>query len=124
MKKLSNINGAKECVREHSDLIKIIEEDTGDIDWSEEGNDTYVCCSPFRNESKPSFKVSGKRFKDWGGEQHSGDIFAWVQIWHGLSFVESIYHIAERFSIDLSPFQRDPTSEELQQHKYIEIYIH
>ncbi|MCK5611402.1 hypothetical protein KAR91_56550 [Candidatus Pacearchaeota archaeon] len=121
MKKLSNINGAKECVREHSDLIKIIEEDTGDIDWSEEGNDTYVCCSPFRNESKPSFKVSGKRFKDWGGEQHSGDIFAWVQIWHGLSFVESIYHIAERFSIDLSPFQRDPTSEELQQHKYIEI---
>jgi DNA primase catalytic core len=121
VKKLSNIDGAKEYVREHSDLLKMIEDDVEDVEWTEESGDVHVCCSPFRDEQHPSFKVSGNRFKDWGGEQHSGDIFAWAQIWHGLSFVESIYHVAKKFELDLSPFQRDPTPEEMDRHRYIGI---
>ena len=76
MKKLTDINSAKEYVRDRADLREIIAEDIGDDrEWGQEGTDTMVTLSPFRNESKPSFKVSDKKFKDWGGEQHGGDVY-------------------------------------------------
>jgi DNA primase catalytic core len=121
MKTFSNLQGAKEYVRENSDLMQVIDEDVGEIDWKEESNGTYICCSPFREEDNPSFKVSNNRFKDWGGEQNSGDIFSWAQLWHNLSFPEAVSHIAERFRIDLTPFHKDPTQEEIQRARYIRI---
>lgn len=111
----------KEYVREYSDLVTIIEEDVEDISWKQESNGILVACSPFREEDNPSFKVSGDRFKDWGGEQHSGDIFAWVQLWHNLSFTESIEFIADRFELDLSPFKREPTDAERQKSRYLKL---
>ncbi len=118
MKKLKDLNTAKEYIRERSDLVSIIESDAGELDWTEEGSGTLITNSPFRNEENPSFKVSGNRFKDWGGEQHSGDVFAWAQIWHGISFVESIFHVANKAGLDLTEFLKDPTPEELQESKY------
>lgn len=118
MKKIVDLTGCKEYVRENTNLLEIINEDVGDVDWKEEGGNTFVCCSPFRDETKPSFKVSGQRFKDWGGEQHSGDIFAWLQIWHGVSFEESVVLAAEKSNLDISGFLRDPTPEELERNKF------
>lgn len=112
MRKFSNIQGAKDFVRENTDLVTLINADVGEKDWKEESNNVFVCTSPFRDEAKPSFKVSNNRFKDWGGEQHSGDIFSWVQIWHGLSFIESIQYVANHFGLDLSPYYREQTKEE------------
>ena len=116
-----NIQAVKEYVREHSDLARLIEEDVDGIEFKQEGNGVLVACSPFREEDTPSFKVSGTRFKDWGGQQYSGDIFAWVQIWHNLSFVESIEYVAERFQLELAPFKRDPTPQEIQRARYLQI---
>jgi len=121
MRKFSNLQGAKEYVRENSDLMQVIDEDVGDVEWKEESNNTYVCTSPFRDEDNPSFKVSGNRFKDWGGEQHSGDIFAWAQLWHNLSFIESVQHVADRFKLDLTPFYKDPSPEEIARSRYVQI---
>ncbi len=84
MKKVKDINAAKEFVRERANLFDIISEDIGDQEWKDEGTNTQVTCSPFRDESNPSFKVSIDKFKDWGGEQHGGDVFTWIQLWHGL----------------------------------------
>jgi DNA primase len=64
-----NLQAVKEYVREHSDLVRMIEEDVGHIEFKEEGNGVKVACSPFREEDNPSFKVSGTRFKDWGGQK-------------------------------------------------------
>ncbi|KKL89505.1 hypothetical protein LCGC14_1914010, partial [marine sediment metagenome] len=121
MRRIADINSAKEFVRERANLLQIIEEDVGDVEWKEEGSNTYVITSPFRNETKPSFKVSGNRFKDWGGEQHGGDVFYWAQLWHGLRFEESIIHVADRCKIDISKYLRDPTPEELQASHYKQI---
>ena len=119
MKKFNDLNSAKEYVRKNADLYTLISQDIEDREWEEEGSDgTLVTISPFREENKPSFKVSGDRFKDWGGEQHSGDIFSWVQIWHGLSFVESIHYIANRFNIDIGQFLEEPTQEDIQTSRY------
>ena len=121
MRTFNNLQGAKEYVREKADLLQIISEDVGDIDWKEESRDTFVCCSPFRDEANPSFKVNKNRFKDWGGEQYSGDIFTWVQLWHNLSFSEAVAHVASRFNIDISSYYRNPTREEIQKARYIKI---
>lgn len=117
MKKLLNINSAKEYVRDKADLFKLISNDVSDREWKEENN-VHVTYSPFREESKPSFKISGNRFKDWGGEQHGGDIFYWVQLWHGLKFEESILYVANYFNIDITQYLRNPTPEELQLSHY------
>jgi len=118
LRKLADINVVKEYVRERADLLQIIKEDVGDKVWKEEGSNTFVTTSPFREENKPSFKVSDTRFKDWGGEQHGGDVFSWVQLWHGLRFEESILHVAERCKIDITSHLRNPTPEELQLSHY------
>lgn len=121
MSKFIDIRAVKEYVRENSDLATIIDEDVGGINWGNEGNNVLTACSPFREEDNPSFKVSGDRFKDWGGEQHSGDIFSWVQLWHNLSFTESIEYIADRFELDLSGFKRDPTPQEIRRSRLLQL---
>ena len=121
MKKLINPHAAKEVVKEKADLLQIIKEDIGEHEWRPEGSNTWVTHSPFRDEGTPSFKVSGKKWKDWGGEQYGGDVLYWVQLWHGLRFEEAILHVADRCSIDIVQFLRDPTPEELQVSRYKQI---
>lgn len=123
MKKLADINAAKEYVRERADTVQIIREDLGDRTWKLEGSNTWVTTSPFREEKTPSFKVSvtNKKWKDWGGEQLNGDIFTWFQIRGGLRFEEAIFKAAERCKIDITQFLRDPTPEELLQSRYRQI---
>jgi len=123
MKKLANATAAKEYLRERVDILQLIREDVGDKEWKQEGSDVWVTTSPFREESHPSFKVSlrTKKFKDWGGEQHSGDIFAWVMLNQCYRFEESIIYLADRFKIDITQFLRDPTPEEVQQYRYKQI---
>jgi len=120
MKKLTDISAAKEYVRTKADIYKIISEDIGDREWKREGN-FWVTLSPFRNESKPSFKVSDIKFKDWGGEQHGGDVFNWLQLWHGLRFEESVVVAAERSGVDITQYVRAPTEEELKFARYKQI---
>jgi len=112
MRKFHDLQGAKEYVRERSDLMQMISDDIGDVEWKNESGDVYVCCSPFRDEANPSFKVHNDRFKDWGGEQYSGDIFTWTQIWHNVSFPESIAIVAKKFKVDIDRFYRVQTAEE------------
>ena len=123
MKKLANANAAKEYIREKVDILQLIKEDIGDREWKLEGSDTWTTTSPFRDERTPSFKVNlrTKKFKDWGGEQHSGDPFAWVMLHRGCRFEESVLHLADRFKIDITQFLRDPTPEEVQQARYKQI---
>ena len=118
MRRLADINVVKEYVRDRVDLLQIITDDIGDRTWTIESGGTSVTTSPFREETKPSFKVSDTRFKDWGGEQHGGDVFTWVQLWHGLRFEEAILHVANKCAIDITNYLRDPTPEEIQAAHY------
>jgi DNA primase catalytic core len=124
LKKLANAAAAKEYLRERVDILQLIKDDLGDDrEWKLEGSDTWVTTSPFREEHTPSFKVSlrTKKFRDWGGEQLSGDMFAWVMINRGCRFEEAVLTIAEKAKVDITQFLRDPTPEELQQSRYKQI---
>jgi len=123
MKKLANATAAKEYLRERVDILQLIKEDVGDKEWKQEGGDTWVTTSPFREETHPSFKVSlrTKKFKDWGGEQHSGDVFTWIMLNQCCRFEEAVIQVADRSKIDITQFLRDPTPEEVQQNRYKQI---
>lgn len=125
--KLIDITGCKEFVRSNIDLQELINNDikkhlnVEEIVWKKEGTDTLVTCSPFRDETQPSFKVKGNKFKDWGGDQYNGDVFTWIQIWRGLSFIDSIFYLARRFDLNISRYLKEQSEEDKLLNRYKEI---
>lgn len=100
--------GACNILRDKIDILDLIQADLPHVEWSTEASGSrYVCNSPFREENTPSFKVDieRKRFKDYGGEGHYGDIIKWVMIWHKLTFIEAVLHLSNRFHINLDKFK-------------------
>ena len=82
MKKIADLIGCKEYVREHTELIQVISEDIGDVDWKEEGGNTYVCCSPFRDEEgaareKPHPRRATPSAPSLATNAHIIDLSAW-----------------------------------------------
>lgn len=63
---------------------------------------TYVACCPFHNEKTPSFHISPEKgvYHCFGcGE--SGNIFSFLMKMGGLSFVDAVAEIANKFNIEI-----------------------
>lgn len=55
----------------------------------------YWACCPFHGEKTPSFHVDDrKRFYKCFGCKASGDVYAFLKNFEGLSFTESVHHLA------------------------------
>jgi len=81
-----------------------IEEIIGDfIPLKKKGQNFWACC-PFHQEQTPSFSVSPiKGFYKCFGCDASGDVITFIQEIEGVSFVEAITYLAQRYGIPVTP---------------------
>lgn len=66
------------------------------------GPGEYVCSSPWRRDSDPSFRIyqNEKRFYDYG-EQHGGDVIDFVKRHEDCDTAQAVKIISEKLGIDL-----------------------
>lgn len=88
-----------ETVKSKTDIVEVIGED---VEWRSQGS-AYKACSPFREDNSPSFCVwpDSQKWKDYsGGGDDSGDVIAYVEKKHGISFREAVLHLAQRIGLE------------------------
>ncbi len=117
---LTDIKSAHNRVRKALDIVKVVSDDLGPP-TKETGNDSLWCC-PFHSENSPSFGVHSQLqiYKCFGCHK-GGDVVSWTQNFYGLTWPESIYLLAVKYSVDISDFERPPSPEEVTQNRYISI---
>lgn len=97
-----------ERVKEASDIIDLI---GSRLSLTRSGTNFRGLC-PFHSEKSPSFFVSEtmQRYKCFGcGE--TGDVFTFLQKYEGMTFAESLRHLAEKSGIKLTSFVPDREEE-------------
>ena len=119
MAKIRDVDGAREFVREHSDLAEIV---SGyGYEFSPFSEDHVVCPCPFHEEEKPSFAVSAsKQLYICYGCKEGGDVFSFIQKIEGLNHVEAIRRLAEIAGISISQFESEETEEEKRANRLIQ----
>jgi len=98
----------KEQVKSAADIVEVVSDH---VKLKRSGNGFTGLC-PFHNEKSPSFHVSPHLgiYKCFGcGE--SGDVFSFVMKLDGVSFIESIRQLGQRFGIDV-PEDEKPEQDE------------
>ena len=87
-----------ERIREQTDIVSLIGES---VKLERAGRQLKGLC-PFHKEKTPSFHVNPEtgRYHCFGCHE-SGDVFKYVQETEGLTFVESVRHLAERAGITI-----------------------
>ncbi|WP_243018117.1 MULTISPECIES: DNA primase [Candidatus Cardinium] len=86
-----------------------IEEVVADfLSLKKKGQNFWACC-PFHHENTPSFSVSpSKGFYKCFGCDAAGDVITFVQQIEGLSFVEAITYLAQRYGIPVQSAEKVP----------------
>jgi DNA primase len=103
----------------------LIEEVVGDfVSLKKKGQNLWACC-PFHNERSPSFSVSpSKGFYKCFGCDAAGDAINFVQEIEGISFVEAIKYLANKYHIPIQETTTEAGEEQLQfQHEKDSLYI-
>ncbi len=116
MRKFNDLSEVKNFIRTNVDLVDLISKYT---ELKKQGS-RYLGLCVFHQDSNPSFTVSPfQKYKDgslgcWGcfSCSVSGDLFAFVEKIHNVTFIEALILIAELYNLDLSPFYREMTEEE------------
>jgi DNA primase len=62
-------------------------------------------CCPFHQEKTPSFYIYDQRYYCFGCKEH-GDAINFVRKTMGLSFVEALRHLAQKYSVDVPELNR------------------
>ena len=95
-------------IKENIDIVDIIRENLPSLKSA--GRD-FKALSPFSNEKTPSFVVSRDKqfFKDFSSGK-GGDVFAFIQQFHNMSFSESIEFLADKAGIELTKNQSIKTN--------------
>lgn len=120
IKFINDLRGAVEHVKKSVDLLKVVEDELGKATKTT-GRDHMWCC-PFHQEKTPSFGVhEGMQIIKCFGCGIGGDVFVFVQNYHGLTLVESVQFVAMKYGVDISPYEREPTPEEAERQRYITI---
>ena len=118
MSKLRDVDGAREFVREHSDLVEVVE--SYGYEFNPIADDHVACSCPFHEEEEPSFAISlTKQLYTCYGCHEGGDVFSFIQKIEGLGHIEAIRYLADQAGISLASFESKATKEERQQAKYI-----
>lgn len=90
-------------------LIRVSELVGRDVELRPEGGELKGF-SPFNAENSPSFKVNDrKRFWHDFSSQTSGDVFKWLMLRHGLTFVQAVEQLAREAGLDPIRIDVDPT---------------
>jgi DNA primase len=103
--------------------VALIEEVVGDfVSLKKRGQNLWACC-PFHQERTPSFAVSpSKGFYKCFGCDAAGDSIAFIKAIEGISFVEAVKHLAQKYNIPIQETEeehRDITA----QHEKDSLYI-
>lgn len=92
-------DGDKERVRDASDIVRVVGEH---LTLHPKGREFVGLC-PFHDDSKPSmYVVPGKQIFHCFACGAGGDVFSFVQKYHGMEFGEALKFLAERGGIELS----------------------
>lgn len=95
-------------VRERADIVEIVGEH---VPLKRRGSDYWAPC-PFHQEKTPSFHVvPGRGFFKCFGCGEAGDVFSFLMKHVGLSFQESVRHLADRVGVEI-PDPRQSREEE------------
>ncbi|OGJ41036.1 MAG: DNA primase, partial [Candidatus Pacebacteria bacterium RIFOXYC1_FULL_39_21] len=92
-------------VKDATDIVQLISERVKLV----RSGSSYKGLCPFHSEKSPSFFVSEQiqRYRCFGcGE--TGDVYDFLQKYDGLTFAESLQHLADRAGIKLKDYQRTP----------------
>ena len=111
MRTITNMKQAIDFVKENSDIVKIISQET---DLRKSTGDLYkgLCC--FHDEKTPSLTVTpSKGLYHCFGCKESGDAVSFYKKKYNYSTIEAIEQIAEDYKIDIEPFKRELTPEEI-----------
>jgi len=96
-------------VKDATNIVEII----GERIKLQRAGSSFKSNCPFHSEKTPSFNVNEQmqRYKCFGcGE--GGDALEFLQKYEGMTFQESLRHLAERAGIELEDFQRTPADDE------------
>lgn len=120
MPHLRDIDGAREFVRDHSDLVSVVE--SYGFEFNPIADDHVACSCPFHDEEEPSFAISlTKQLYTCYGCHEGGDVFSFIQKIEGLGHIEAIRFLADLASISLSEFESEATKEDKLKSKYTKV---
>ncbi|MEQ8769842.1 MAG: DNA primase [Phycisphaerales bacterium] len=92
-------------VRDASDIVAVV----GEVVSLKPKGREYVGLCPFHDDRKPSmYVVPNKQIFHCFACGAGGDVFSFVQRYHGLEFGETLKMLAERSGIELTPRGRPP----------------
>ncbi len=98
-----------EAVRRAVDIVEVIQEV---VPLKKSGSNFFGRC-PFHNEKSPSFSVSpSKQLFHCFGCKAGGDVFKFIQLYHGWEFQQALEELAKRAGIKIEKFKVDPQWEE------------
>lgn len=118
-KRFTDLKTVTDYIKTHCDILKVITEDTGLQPAQVTTGNNFIFC-PFHDEkNKPSFNINVRTntYKCFGCHE-SGDIVKWVQQWSGASYPEALEQLASRTGLDLTPYVRPSTPEEVIRDRY------
>jgi len=94
-----------EEVRAAADIVDV----ANDYVQLKRSGSRFMGLCPFHNEDTPSFSVDPeKNLYYCFGCQNGGDVFKFVQEYHGVGFLEGVRMLADRYSIPLPEEEADP----------------
>lgn len=98
-----------EAVLDRADIVQVIGDAVGGL--ARRGHE-FVCCCPFHNEKTASFHVNPARgtWHCFGACQEGGDVISFVMKKEGVTFVEAVRQLAQRYGIDID--EESESSEE------------
>jgi DNA primase len=96
---MPNHQSTKEQIKRTADIVQVI----GQFVQLKKAGKNFMGLCPFHAEKAPSFTVSPDRqmFHCFGCKR-GGDIFAFWMAYHGLSFLEALKDLAERYHIPIT----------------------
>ena len=93
-------NDDREKVREASDIVRVVGEQ---LTLKPKGREFVGLC-PFHDDHSPSMAViPHKQIFHCFSCGAGGDVFTFVQKYHGMSFPEAMKFLAERAGVELTP---------------------
>lgn len=102
-------NDDREKVREASDIVRVVGEQ---LTLKPKGREFVGLC-PFHDDHSPSMAViPHKQIFHCFSCGAGGDVFTFVQRYHGMSFPEAMKFLAERAGIELTPRKRTPEQQQ------------
>jgi DNA primase len=94
------------------------------VTLKKKGQNLWACC-PFHNEKTPSFAVSpNKGFYKCFGCDAAGDAISFIRAIQGISFVEAVKYIAQKYHIPVEESESQVSADEMRlQYEKEKLYI-